>query len=123
MKQNRTLIVMQLLAISVLLYGNSNAQSKDESNLEEARIAIAKSNDIYFQAFVKGDSSIFIERYAKDCCIMPQNTPVMCSENAALNFFRIAYYKIGLRNGKFITTNVYGDGKRICDRGRLLAII
>jgi ketosteroid isomerase-like protein len=111
MKQNRTLIVMQLLAISVLLYGNSNAQSKDESNLEEARIAIAKSNDIYFQAFVKGDSSIFIERYAKDCCIMPPNTPSMCGENAALDFFRIAYYKIGLRSGKFITTNVFGDGK------------
>jgi len=112
MKQNRVLIVMQLFFVSVLLYGSSYAQqSKDKSYLEEARIAIAESNDIYFQAFAKGDSSIFIERYAKDCCIMPPNTSAMCGENAALGFFRIAYYQIGLRNGKFITTNIYGDGK------------
>jgi hypothetical protein len=31
-------------------------------------------------------------------------------KDAALEFFRVAYYQIGLRNGKFITTNVYGDG-------------
>jgi hypothetical protein len=34
----------------------------------------------------------------------------MCGENAALDFFRIAYYQIGLRNGKLITTAVYGNG-------------
>jgi ketosteroid isomerase-like protein len=60
--------------------------------LEEAKKAIEESNAIYFQAFIKGDSSIFIERYAKDCCMMPPNTVSMCGKNAALDFFRIAYY-------------------------------
>lgn len=83
----------------------------DNSSLEEAKKAIAESNAIYFQAFSKGDSSIFIDRYAEDCCIMAPGVPAACGKNAALEFFRIAYYKIGLRNGKFITTDVFGDGK------------
>jgi ketosteroid isomerase-like protein len=112
MKQNKILRKVQVFILSIFLYMSSNAQqSKDKSNLEDAKKAIAESNAIYFQAFAKGDSSIFIERYAKDCCIMPPNTAAVCGENAALDFFRIAYYQVGLRNGKFITTNVYGDGK------------
>jgi ketosteroid isomerase-like protein len=42
---------------------------------------------------------------------MLPNAPAMCGENAALEFFKMAYYKFGLRNGKFITTQVYGDGE------------
>ena len=81
-----------------------------QTNLEEAKKAIAESNDIYFTAFAKNDSSIFLNRYAEDACIMAPDMPAMCGRDAALNFFRIAYRDIGLRNGKFITTNVYGLG-------------
>lgn len=105
--KKKVLISIHLLTLS-LLHASCGSQS---SNLDEAKAAIAKSNDIYFQAFAKGDSSIFIDRYAKDCCIMLPNAPAMCGENAALEFFKMAYHKFGLRNGKFITTQVYGDGE------------
>jgi len=111
MKKNKVLIAIQLLTISLLITNCEGQSSKGKSKLDEAKAAIAKSNDIYFQAFAKGDSSIFIDRYAKDCCIMLPNAPAMCGENAALEFFKMAYYKFGLRNGKFITTQVYGDGE------------
>ena len=111
MKIKNIFTVIRLFAIPFLFYNCNARRSKDKSNLEEARISIAKSNDIYFQAFAKRDSSLFIERYAKDCCIMPPNTTAICGKNAPLGFFRIAYYQAGLRNGKFITTDVYGDGK------------
>jgi len=104
-------IAMQVFAASLLLTNCNAQQSKGKSKLDEAKAAIAKSNDIYFQSFVKGDSSIFINRYAKDCCIMPPDAPAMCGEKAPLEFFKIAYQQIGLRNGKFITTAVYGDGE------------
>ncbi len=110
MKSNKGFTVIQLLAMLSVFYNCNAQQSKDLSKLEEAKTAIAKSNGIYFQAFAKGDSSIFIDRYAKDCCIMAPGTAAICGENAALDFFRIAYYQAGLRNGKFITTDVYGDG-------------
>jgi len=99
---------LQTLAILCIAAGSYAQQT---SSLEEAKTAIRESNDIYFKAFVTGDSSIFINRYAKDCCIMAPEMPALCGADAALKFFRIAYYQIRLRNGKFITTNVYGDGK------------
>jgi hypothetical protein len=63
--------------------GTPGANTEDRS-LEEAKKAIAESNAIYFQAFSKGDSSIFIDRYAEDCCIMAPGVPAVCGKNAAL---------------------------------------
>jgi ketosteroid isomerase-like protein len=89
---------------------NCMAQPTNHSNLDEAKMAIASSNAIYFRAFAKGDSSLFIDRYAKDCWIMPPNAPTLCGINAPLEFFKTAYNKYGIRNGKFITIDVFGDG-------------
>jgi len=102
-------IVIQVILMSVLFF-NCQSQQTMNDNLEEAKKAIAVSNDIYFQAFVKGDSSLFIDRYAKDCWIMPPNAPALCGVDAPLEFFKTAYNKYGLRNGKFITIDIFGDG-------------
>jgi len=99
-----------LLALVTLVCTNTLAQ-KTDALLDEAKKAIAASNAIYFESFVKNDSSIFINRYAKDACILAPNTPAMCGHKAAAEFFKGAYQDYGLRNGKFITTAVYGDGK------------
>ena len=111
MKKSYVFTWVQLIAILFLFYNSDAQQLKENSNLKEAKKAIAESNSIYFQAFVQGDSSIFIDRYAKDCWIMPPNMPAMRGARAPLDFFRKAYYQAGLRNGKFITTDIFGDGK------------
>jgi ketosteroid isomerase-like protein len=97
------------IVLMLLLFINCQAQQTTNANLEEARKAIAASNGIYFQAFAKGDSSIFIDRYAKDCWIMAPNAPAFCGVNAPLDVFKTGY-KLGIRNGKFITIDVFGDG-------------
>ncbi len=76
----------------------------------EVKTAIAASNAIYFRSFEKNDSSIFINRYAEDACIMAPNAPEVCGREGAAKFFRDAYDSYGLRSGKFITTAIYGDG-------------
>ncbi|MEJ1239253.1 nuclear transport factor 2 family protein [Chryseolinea sp. T2] len=107
MKYLGTSIALILAAFAI----SGNTQSDSINSLEEAKKAIAKSNEIYFQAFVKNDSSIFINRYAKDACIMAPNSPALCGADAPLHFFKLAYNSFGLRNGKFITTQVYGVGE------------
>jgi ketosteroid isomerase-like protein len=109
MKRNNVFTAIQVITMSFLFCSCGDRQTTN-INLEEAKKAIAASNDIYFQAFVKGDSSIFIDRYAKDCWIMPPNTPALRGVDAPREFFRTAYNKFGLRNGKFITIDVFGDG-------------
>lgn len=95
--------------LSLFLVVSTHAVGQGKQ-LEEATKAIAASNGIYFQAFVKNDSSIFIDRYADDACIMTPFAPQQCGKENANKFFREAYDTYGMRNGKFITTSVYGDG-------------
>jgi ketosteroid isomerase-like protein len=110
MKQYHVVTCIPLVIFSFLLFSCGASSSQSSAALEEAKQAIAASNAIYFQAFEKGDSSIFIDRYAEDCCIMAPDGPALCGPIAPLEFFRVAYYGLGLRNGKFTTTAVYGDG-------------
>ena len=110
MKRNNILLLALVPGIVCWFYSCNARQPKEKSDLEEARKAITESNAIYFRAFVKGDSSIFINRYAKDCWIMPSNAPILRGADAPLTFFKTAYNKFGLRNGKFITIDVFGDG-------------
>ncbi len=104
MKANNVLTMLFVLSV----FFETSAQAP---SLDEAKKAIAASNEIYFQSFVNHDVSIFVERYAKDGCILAPNAPMACGGEAAAEFFRTAYDTYGLRNGKFITTAVYGDGK------------
>jgi ketosteroid isomerase-like protein len=110
MKRN-VLRLIRLTGVICLFYGCNAQQPSEKLNLGEAKKAIAASNAIYFQAFAKDDSSIFINRYATDCWIMPPNAPALRGPDAPLKFFKTAYNKFGLRNGKFITLEVFGDGK------------
>ena len=105
---NKITIILILIGLTACETQKTNEHS---TALAEAEKAIMESNAIYFQSFVKNDSSIFIQRYAEDACIMAPNAPKMCGRNAAADFFRSAYHDYGLRNGKFITTAIYGDGK------------
>ena len=109
MEKIHFIAAVQIMQLSLLFF-HCQAQPTINAGLEEAKKAIAASNEIYFQAFAKGDSSLFIDRYAKDCWIMLPNTPALCGADAPLEFFKMAYNKLGLRNGKLITIDVFGDG-------------
>ena len=98
------------IALLSLLFFYCPAQQITNAKVEEAKKAIAASNGVFFQAFVKGDSALFIDRYARDCWIMPPNAPALCGKDAPLEFFKLAYDRFGVRNGKFITIDVFGDG-------------
>ena len=102
-----------LLAIFVSwsTFGYAQKGDVNEKSLEEAMKAIAESNAIYFESFAKNDPSIFVQRYAKDACILAPGAPPICGAEGAATFFKTAYSEFGLRNGKFITTAVYGDAK------------
>jgi ketosteroid isomerase-like protein len=115
MKRINWLLAILSIALLYASYSCQDVQAqtaaKNNTKLDEAIRAIAASNAIYFEAFAKGDSSIFIDRYAEDACIMAPDAPALCGPEAPLTFFRIAYYQFGLRNGKFTTTQIYGDGE------------
>ncbi len=97
------LVIMATISVTV------KGQSKQSAQLEEAKKAIAKSNALYHQSTATNDSTIFLNSYTEDACVLPPNAPMVCGREALAKFFR-AGYNVGIRGGKFITTNVYGDG-------------
>ena len=109
MKTINVFVAILMLVISSFLT-QCTRPSETPSELEQAKKAITESNNIYFHSFVKNDPETFIDRYAEDCLIMAPNAPAIKGHQGAAAFFRTAYDKIGLRNGKFITVAVYGCG-------------
>jgi ketosteroid isomerase-like protein len=109
MKKIFFIAIVQLTLVPCIFL-HVSAQQKTPVGLEEAKKAIEASNEIYFLAFVKGDSSLFINRYTKDCWIMAPNAPPLCGIEAPLEFFKTAYTRYGMRNGQLTTIDVFGDG-------------
>lgn len=104
--------MITITALSFILYScSTETDPESEAHLKEVRQAIAESNRIYFTSFSQNDPAIFTERYAEDACILVPGTSRICGQKACKDFFKTAYDRMGLRNGKFITTAVYGNGK------------
>ena len=104
-------IAQLVLATIAMSMAQAQVTAQNSYPLGEARKAIAESNTIYFTSFAKNQASIFADRYAEDACIMASNAPAQCGREAALNFFKDGYENYGIRDGKFVTINVFGDGK------------
>src|SRR5688572_11101344 len=85
MKTTRLFLVTFLAMIQLITEAQTNPQ------LDDAKKAIAASNAVYFESFVKNDPNIFIERYAEDACILAPNSPAACGRAAVAEFFKSAY--------------------------------
>ncbi|GGA96075.1 YybH family protein [Puia dinghuensis] len=113
MKSIKILVLLFGTVMSMLPSGRTLAQSNSSAIVEDARKAIAASNELYWQAYAKNDASLFVNRYAEDCWIMTPNAPTVCGPDAVGSFFQASYSKFGIRNGKFITVDVYGISEDI----------
>jgi len=99
-----------LFCVLSILFYNSNAQIKNtDSNWTFTTKTISESNRLYFQAFIKRDSSLLTSNYTENCWIMTSGT-TLCGPTAALDFYKTTYHDKGVRNGKMITNELYGDG-------------
>jgi len=107
MKDHKKILLAFLL---VSLHFIVNAQSNHPDALAEAKKAIAASNDTYFVAIAKNDGSI-LDHYADDACLFPPNSPIISGRTEMAKFFKHSYETYGLKGGKFITKNIYGDGR------------
>jgi ketosteroid isomerase-like protein len=105
MKTIVTTLVCALTVISI----HTQAQSKHNANVEEARKDIAASNAIYQSLVTKHDGSI-LDLYADDAWLLPAHSPALKTREEKLAFFDEAY-RSGARTGTFTTLELFGDAK------------
>ncbi len=98
-----------LLALLLIRY-KGFTQPDADSSLQQIRQAIHNINEKYFQAFAQADSSLLIDCYVHDCWIIPFNAPLLCGPAAPLDFFRAALDVHGVRSGRFISIDIFGNG-------------
>ena len=114
------------LAITALLIISCNTSTETKPaeivaapsvNLDSVKAAIASSNQLFANAFIKADSSLLIDRYASDGCIFAPNMPAICGSQGIAGFYRAAYDQMGVRNIGLTTTQVYGSGDYVTEEG------
>ncbi len=106
------ILSITLILFLVLFLATSSkciAQAAHGGISTEARKAISENNRLYFEAFEKNDSTLFINRYTYDCWIMAPDVPTFCGVDAPISLYQIAYGEMGLRTGKKTTTSLFGD--------------
>jgi len=105
----KTLSILLLSAILLVASRSRAANHVAEARQDTAAIktALSNVNKQYGQAFAKSDSSLFLNCYTSDACIMPAGSPVLCGSKGQLVFFKFAY-KAGVRNIVFNTVELFG---------------
>lgn len=118
--QNLNMKKLLFLSLTAITFVACKTDQKKEVvtsfNLEAAKTAIAESNKTYSEGFTKGDSSLFINKYTKDGCIMPANAPKLCGSNAIAMFFNGAK-SMGVQNISLLTEEVMGGPEVVVETG------
>jgi len=105
----KTSLKLLIVTLSIIIGQKAKANSFITSGVDTARVksALHVINVAYGNAFAKGDSSLLLNCYSSDACIMPANSPALCDQTGILAFYKFGY-KIGIRNIVFTTAGVFG---------------
>jgi len=69
---------------------------------------ITKIERQYKEAFITGDSTLFLRCYTSDACILAPNAPSLCGERGRLQFYKGAR-QAGIRDAVFTSLGLYGE--------------
>ncbi len=109
-----------IVSLATLSFMACETKEKKETaasfNLETAKTAIAVSNKSYGEGFAKNDSSLFINKYTKDGCIMPANAPKLCGSQAINMFFKGAKAN-GVQDINIVTEELMGGPDVLVETG------
>ena len=103
-------LLKQIIVLLILLFSGKHAIAYSLNNFKDSltvKSELKKVNEAYGNAFARGDSSLLINSYAEDACILPANTPAICGKAGFLAFYKLAY-KMGVRQIAFTTLGLYG---------------
>lgn len=99
--------------------GTETANANTTKNeLDSAKAQITEMNKTYGDGFVKGDSSLFLNHYTKDACVMPPQAPKLCGVEGVGGFFKAAYGMMGVRNITVMADEVTGGPTEVVEVGQ-----
>ena len=85
-------------------------------HLDSVNMAITSANNVFTDAFAKGDSLGVSNCYAKNGCIMPSGSPKICGKDGIAGFFMGAK-KMGMASIKLTTVEITGGKELVSEEG------
>ncbi len=85
-------------------------------SLDSAKAAIEASNAVFMESFAKGDSAGVAGCYTKDAKAMPAGMPAIQGKDGMTGFVG-ATMRMGLKNFKLATTEVWGSTDLVAEEG------
>ncbi|HEV3325589.1 MAG TPA: hypothetical protein VG052_08280 [Puia sp.] len=69
---------------------------------------IAKIQEQFKNAFITGDSVLFLKGYTQDACVLAPNAPALCGQRGISQFFKNTR-QAGIRNAMFTDLGLFGQ--------------
>jgi ketosteroid isomerase-like protein len=96
----------------------TGAANTNSNELDSAKLQIAEMNKTYGDGFAKGDSSLFLNHYTKDACVMPPQAPKLCGAQGVGGFFNAAKNLMGVRNITVVADEITGGPTEVVEVGQ-----
>lgn len=69
------------------------------------------------EAFIKGDSALYLKTYTPDACLLAPNLPSLCGQHGLVQFYKNTR-KAGIRDAVFTSLGLYGlTGEYVTEQG------
>ena len=92
-------------SIGALPHGSAEQMdSRTDSVSDDIKII----EEQYKEAFITGDSALFLKCYAQDACVLAPNTPTLCGQRGLSQFFKGAR-QTGIRDAVFNSLGLFGQ--------------
>lgn len=90
--------------------GSLPGRPDDRTDTETDSVSddIGKIEEQYKEAFITGDSTLFLKCYTQDACVLAPNTPTLCGQRG-LSLFYKGTRQAGIRDAVFNSLGLFGQ--------------
>lgn len=109
-----TLILFSTLIMVFFFAGRSTGSSPGRPHDHKYTRTDSVSDDIrkiqgqIEEAFITGDSALFLKGYTHDACVLAPNAPILCGQQGVFQFYKNAR-KAGVRDAVFNPLGLFGQ--------------
>jgi ketosteroid isomerase-like protein len=109
-----TFILFSALTVVFCLAGRSIGSQpgrpgyRTDTGIDSVSDDIRKIEEQYKEAFITGDSALFLKCYTPDACVLAPNIPTLCGQQGLLQFYKGAR-RAGIRDAVFISIGLFGQ--------------
>lgn len=112
MKTTKLLLLSALIVI-ICFAGRSirpfkNSHGRSSNGIDTLSDELQKVAMLAKEAFIRGDSSLYLKSFTPDACVLAPNMPTLCGQQGLTRFYK-GTRQAGIRDVVFTSLGLYGQ--------------